>query len=277
MKYLALALVFINCVVAPVLAQELPRPSPEIPAGNSTSVAPSSRPMTDREQEEMRAKILMARKEYEDAIKVYGDLLRSDPKNAMMLNTVGIAYQQLGDASHAEHFYKQALRADSKFANALNNLGALEYSKNHYGKAIKYYKKALAAGSEDGAVVYSNLGFAYYANHEFPNAMDAFGKALGIDPEIFARKGGEGPIVQQRSAPDPGALYFLVAKSYARAGDAEHAAHFLKMARDDGYKDFTSAKKDPDFARVIKDPRVQQVFLMQPAYADDDKKRVPPN
>ncbi|HTU34022.1 MAG TPA: hypothetical protein VMF66_09495, partial [Candidatus Acidoferrum sp.] len=64
------------------------------------------------------------------------------------------------------------------------------------------------------------------------------------------------------------------AKSYAMAGDAEHAAHFLKLSRDDGYKEFASAAKDPAFAKVIKDPRVQQVLIVAPVYATDRHKTV---
>jgi tetratricopeptide (TPR) repeat protein len=276
MKHFALFAMLVAFLAAPCGAQE---EAPQLPAqgppGSAAPEAASARTMTNRDREVMHAQILMARKDYEEAVRVYADLLKDDPKNAQMLNTVGIAYQQLGDSSHAAHYYKAAIRVDKNFASAINNLGALEYSKNHYGKAIKYYKRALAAGSGDRAVVYSNLGFAYYGNKEFPAAMDAFGKALAVDPDIFARKGGAGAIIQQRSAPDPGTLYFLVAKSYARVGDAERAAHYLRIARDDGYRDFLSAKKDPDFARVIKDPRVQEVFLIQPAYTGDAKKPSP--
>ncbi|MGA3293751.1 MAG: tetratricopeptide repeat protein [Candidatus Acidiferrales bacterium] len=275
MKRLALFVIMITFWAALGGAQQISNPPPEGPAGGSAPQTTAPPPMTNRQKEVMRAQILMARKDYAGAVKAYEDLLKDDPKNAEMLNSVGIAYQELGDSPHAEHYYKRALHADKNFASAINNLGALEYSKKHYGKAIKYYKKALAAMGSDHAVVYSNLGFAYYGNKEYPAAMDAFGKALAIDPDIFARKGGAGAIIQQKSAPDPGTLYFLVAKSYGRVGDAERAAHYLKMARDDGYQNFLAAKKDPDFARVIKDPRVQEVFQIQPAYADDGKKSAP--
>jgi hypothetical protein len=70
-------------------------------------------------------------------------------------------------------------------------------------------------------------------------------------------------------------FYFFLAKAYAQNGDAERAAHYLKMARDDGYADFLSAETDVTFARVIKDPRIQEVLQVPPSYAAPAKKQEP--
>lgn len=271
MKRLVLLAIPLIFGVTPVRAQEASTPRTDVPIINPAETETQS-PLTPRQKAEVRAQILMARKDYAEAVKAYDALLKDDPKNARMLNQMGIAYQQLGNLSEAEHSYKKALHADQNFVSATNNLGALEYSKKRYRKAIKYYQKALTMPGGDQAVIYSNLGFAYYGNLEYAPAMAAFSKALAIDPDVFARKGGAGATIQQRTAPDPGLLFFLVAKSYAKTGDAERAAHYLKVARDDGYKDFVSAKTDPDFARVIKDRRVQEVFDIQPAFSNDEKK-----
>ncbi|HEX4003702.1 MAG TPA: tetratricopeptide repeat protein [Candidatus Acidoferrales bacterium] len=271
MKRLVLFAIPLFLAVTPARAQEEPNPRNDAPIINpSASETPPV--LTARQKAEMQAEILMARKDYVEAVKAYNELLKTDSKNSQMLNQVGIAYLELGDMDAAERSYKKAYRADKTFVSAVNNLGALEYSRRRYAKAIKYYRKALAMRDGDLAVIYSNLGFAYFGHAEHARAMAAFGKALALDPDIFARKSGAGAIIQQRSAPDPGTLYFLVAKSYAKAGDAEHAAHFLKVARDDGYKNFASAKTDPDFARVIKDRRVQEVFDIQPVFSGGEKK-----
>lgn len=224
--------------------------------------------MTPRQAAELRADILMARKEFVEAIRAYDDILRTTPNDAGVLNKVGVAYQQLGDLNRAEHYYKKTMHVDKTFASAVNNVGTVEYEKQHYGKAIDYYKKALLLHSEMGAV-YSNLAYAYVEDKKFPEAMDAFRNALAIDPTIFDRKGGNGTVIQQRTSTDPGLFYFLAAKSYAIAGDAERAARYLKLSRDDGYKAFSSAQTDPAFAKVIKDPRVQEVLTVAPSYATD--------
>jgi hypothetical protein len=102
--------------------------------------------------------------------------------------------------------------------------------------------------------------------------MTSFGKALTLDPTVFDHKASGGTVVQQRSTPDPGLFYFFVAKSFAQKGDVEHAAHYLKLARDDGYANLLSAETDPAFAKVIKDPVVQEVLHTSPAYATSAKK-----
>jgi tetratricopeptide (TPR) repeat protein len=238
------------------------------PAADRSQLETPKPPMTPRQMAEMHAAILMARKEYSDAAIAYQHLLETDPRNADLLNRTGMAYQQLGQNDLAEHFYKKAVHANKKFSQAINNLGTVEYSRKRYGKAVKYYKKAITVAPEtETAAVYSNLGYAYCALKKYPLAMDAFGSAVRLDPMIFEHKGSSGSVLQQRTAADAGALYFTIAKSYAKLGDAEHAARYLKLARDDGYKNFREAEKDPDFAKVIKDPRVQKVLLVEPAYA----------
>jgi tetratricopeptide (TPR) repeat protein len=272
MRLSALFAFFFMFAVATSAAKHTPDSSSAIAMQDSVSET-SDKPRTPQEMALLRAQIKMARKDYAGAALAYQSLLDQDPRNADLLNQVGMAYQQLGEVELAQHFYKKAIAADKKSSEAINNLGTLEYGRGHFGKAIKDYKKAVADGGVL-APVYSNLGYAYCAIKLYPQAMTAFDKALALDSTIFEPKGNAGSIIQQRTAVDKGALYFLVAKTYAKLGDAEHTARYLKLARDDGYKDFRAAEKDPDFATVIKDEHVQEVLRVQPAYAGVQEKPV---
>jgi tetratricopeptide (TPR) repeat protein len=274
----AVALVLV--AACPAFAQQTPtKVSDTTSSSTSASSAESStgaKPlssMSPREAAEMRADILMARKEYGQAVGAYMAILVNEPKNAALLNKIGVGFQQLGDLDHSEKFYKRAMHADKKFASAANNCGTVEYEKKHYSKAIGLYTKALDLRS-DLPTVYSNLGYAYFEDKQYPQAMDSFQKALALDPTIFDRRGLGGTVVLQRTATDPGLFYFFVAKTYAQAGDAERAAHYLKLARDDGYAQFLSAQTDPAFAKVIKDPALQEVLNVPPSYAGSPKKQI---
>lgn len=266
------AVPLVLCLAVSIRAQEAPAKVSNT-ATPAAATAPPVATMTPREALEMRGDIFMARKEYSQAVGEYDHILTSEPKNAEVLNKLGVAYQQLGDLLRAERAYRRSMHADKTFASAANNCGTVEYERKHYGKAIGLYKKALELRG-DMPTMYSNLGYAYFANKEYPDAMSAFEKALSLDPTIFDRRGQGGTVVQQRSTPDPGLFYFFVAKTYAQTGDAERAAHYLKLARDDGYADFLTAQTDPAFSKVIKDPGVQEVLRVEPSYASAPKKQI---
>ncbi len=273
MTRLALFAISFVLVAGTLRAQQVPQAPLGTTPADTAAESPSFSAMTPKEKAEMRANLLMARKQYEEAIKAFQTILIDDPHNAKVLNLAGMAYQQIGNGEQAERYYKLAVRADKNDSNALNNLGTVEYSEQRYGKAIKYYRKAIDRGNA-AATVYTNLGYAYCSVKEYPKAMAVFAQALALDPDVFEHKGSSGSVLQQRSASDPGVLHFMLAKSYARIGDAERAARYLKMSRDEGYKEFRTAEKDPDFGKVIKDPRVQEVLQVQPSYASEPQKPV---
>ena len=255
--------------------------APQAPAPAANSAASSSAAPPQKlslKQAEIRAQVLMAQKDYAAALGVYQQILQQDPKNAKALNQMGIAYQHLGGLDTAAHYYKKAMHADRKFSSPINNLGTVEFEKKHYDSAINYYKKALVVGGSTPSLdlsvstLYMNLGCAYFANEQYPMAMDSFSLALSLDPHAFEAGGEGGSSLEERSTRDPGLFYFLIAKTYAKKGDAERAAHYLKVSRDDGYEKFRSAATDPDFSAVINDPRVQDVLQQSPSYAPEPKK-----
>lgn len=265
MKYAIPPLAFLSLVFAvPSHAQRLgPATLRQVSAAQ-----PTSQPaMTPRQLEELRADILMARKLYADAIKSYERLAKQEPKNASLLNKLGVAYQVSGDDGRAERTYKQAIKADKTYASAYNNVGTVEYSHHKYSHAIAWYDKTLAL-RPDMATVYCNLGYAYFSDKKYPEAMDAFEHAIHIDPQIMSEHGDNGSVIQQRGTTDPGLFYFFVARAYAQLGNPERCAHYLKMARDEGYQQFVSAKTDSSFSKVIADPQVQAVFAPVPQLAN---------
>ncbi|HEV2287725.1 MAG TPA: tetratricopeptide repeat protein [Candidatus Acidoferrales bacterium] len=212
---------------------------------------------------ELHGDIFMAQKMYPQAISTYKSLVKGDPHNAELLNKLGIAYEGNHNDGSAERAFKLAIKADKKYADAYNNIGTVEYDRHKYSHAIDWYQKSLSLRT-DVAPVYYNLGCAYFDSKKYSQAMDSFRRAIQIDPGVMNSHGRSGSIVQPRGTTDMGSFYFLLARMYAQLGNAERAAHYLTMSRDDGYKKFDSARTDPSFALVVKDPRVQAVFQPVP-------------
>jgi tetratricopeptide (TPR) repeat protein len=214
--------------------------------------------------EEQLADLYMARKEYREASVSYKRLSDQAPRNPVYLNKLGIALHQQAALSAALKYYERASKVDPTYADAQNNIGTIWYQRKKYGRAIKAYQKAINIRS-DMAVLYSNLAYAYFGDKKYQEAISSFRQALAIDPQLFEHSSSRsGSILQDRSVGDRGRFYFLLAKSFAEAGNLERCLVYLRKAKDEGYKELGEVKTDPSFAAVLKDPAIQEVLAPKP-------------
>jgi tetratricopeptide (TPR) repeat protein len=236
-------------------------PPIQTPAQVSTAAAaPTERALSPEEMGDL----LMARKQYREAATAYKQLSDQDPRNAVFLNKLGIALHQQTALGLALKYYERAMKVDPTYADAENNIGTIWYQRKKYGKAIKAYQKAIKI-RDDMPVLYSNLGYAYFGDKKYEEAIAAFRVALAKDPQFFEHNNSRtGSLLQDRSVSDRGRFYFLLAKSFAEAGNAERCILYLRKAKDEGYKDMADVKKDPAFAAVLQDPVVQDLLVVRP-------------
>src|SRR5579862_1886126 len=100
MKRFALFAVPLVFVAGVAHAQQVPNGPLGATPGDSVHTSaeiPARAKMTPREKAEMSAEILMARKEFDEAVKAYLAILADSPHDAKILNFTGIAYQEIGD------------------------------------------------------------------------------------------------------------------------------------------------------------------------------------
>ena len=257
---------FSSIVLSLLFSIVAPQSKAQQPASNSNAQsdkppASSSPVRTARDLEEERARILMAEKRYDAGIQVYLDLLKSQPKNAVYLNMVGIAYLNMSSFDQARKFFERSAKADKKYSSAVNNLGMVWYEQKNYRRAIRQYQKAVAIDPSQSGT-HANLGFANYRMKKYAEAAAEFHKALEIDPHAFDRNERVGTMVQDRSVENHGMFFYMMAREYARMGDATHCADYLRKSYEEGYKDALKARTDPDFQKVVNDPAVQAVFIL---------------
>jgi tetratricopeptide (TPR) repeat protein len=217
--------------------------------------------------DEQMGDLYMVRKQYREAAGLFKRLSDQEPRNPVYLNKLGIALHQQEALGLALKYYERAVKVDPRYADAENNVGTIWYQRKKFEKAIKAYNKAIAIRS-DMAVLYSNLGYAYFGDKKYEQAISAFRQALTLDPQLFEHNGSRsGSILQDRSVEDRGRFYYMLAKSYAQAGDLDRCIHYLRKAKDEGYKNFADIKKDPAFGAALKDPSVQELLVPKPADA----------
>lgn len=239
-----------------------PQTIPDTPqTAPATSTTPTPVPLTD----EQTARLMLVRKQYHEAEEIFRRLTHEQPKNAVYWNELGISLQNQSELSPALKCYEKSVKLDAHYADAQNNIGTIWYERKKYPKAIRAYKKAIVV-RDDFAAFYLNLGFAYFGEKEYDDSIASFRKALQIDPAAFDNSRARmGTVIQDRSlGSDRGKFYYLLAKSFAEAGNVERCVIYLKKAKDEGYKDYEAAKTDPSFAAVLKDPAVQEVLTSKP-------------
>jgi tetratricopeptide (TPR) repeat protein len=205
------------------------------------------------------ADILMARKEYREAAFSYKRLADQNPTNPVYWNKLGIALHQQSELSGALKFYQQAVKVNPKYADAQNNIGTIWYQRKKYGKAVRAYERAIKLRS-DMAVLYSNLGYAYFGEKKYEESIASFRHALALDPQLFEHSSHGGSLLQDRSVSDRGRFYFLLAKSFAEAGNFERSLVYLRKAKEEGFASMNDVKTDPSFSAVLKLPETQELL-----------------
>jgi tetratricopeptide (TPR) repeat protein len=214
--------------------------------------------------DEQMADLYMARKEYREAATVYKRLSDHEPHNPVYLNKLGIALHQQTALGQALKYYERAMKVDPLYADAENNVGTIWYQRKKYGKAIKAYQKAIGI-RKDMAILYSNLGYAFFADKKYEEAIGSFRQALAIDPQLFEHGTSRtGSLLQDRSVSDRGRFYYLLAKSFAEAGNVDRCLLYLRKAKEEGYKSLEEIKTDPAFSSVAKLPAVQEILAPKP-------------
>ena len=209
-------------------------------------------------QLETAGDLARANKDYAKAIKYFEAALRKAPKRAVLYNKLGLTELKNNDLVAAQASFQKAVKTNSKYADALNNLGAVRYMQKDFGGAAKQFKKAIAM-DESRATFHVNLGAAWFGQKKMENAVAEYVRALELDPEALENTGQAG-VTAQIASPEERAKYqYMLAKLYAKRGDAEQCLRCLKLAKEAGYRDLGGVYRDEEFAQVRKDARLAQI------------------
>jgi len=208
---------------------------------------------------ERRGDELKAQKNFLDAIEYYQAAPKGAPGSASVFNKIGICQLLLQHYKEAKKNFERAIKADRNHADAYNNLGVTYFTGHSYSAAIKQYQKAIAL-RDDAPSFYSNMGTAYFNKRDFDKAIQCYAKAVDLDPDIFNRS-SHGGVQAKLASPEDQAHYdYVLAKLYARTGVAEVSLHYLKKAKEEGYKDIKDVYKDSEFSALRKDPRFTELM-----------------
>lgn len=128
----------------------------------------------------------------DQAMEAFGTVVRLNPQDARAHLSLGNAYHQLGRKQDALGAYREAIRRDRTLIAAYYNLGAVLFELGNQDEALKAYDVGLAPVEKDlaegrpvestHAQAYLNLGVIHLQKQNWARALDAYQKALRLDP-----------------------------------------------------------------------------------------------
>ncbi len=158
--------------------------------------------------------ILVHKKLYLNAIKIFDDILKIDPKMyfiynnkgfcllslnrieeaknnferciilkkdfAHAYNNYGITLKKIGNYEEAKNNFLKAIKYENNFFHAYNNLGSIQLETNDLDSAIKNFKKSIELNSTNKEA-YNNLGLVYKKKKDFESSVNFLNKSLSLD------------------------------------------------------------------------------------------------
>jgi len=214
-------------------------------------------PKTDEvaKSAEMKGDLERIHNNYLLAISYYQQALRVTPRNANLLNKLGISELKLGERGTAHKHFSQALKVDPKNISALNNLGAVAYLDKKYKTAVKYLKQALEL-DESSAPAHLNLAEAWMGMNQVDRAMTEYARAIELDADIL-NESQSGVSARVSTPAQRAAVDYLIAKAYAKRGNSDGALEYLRRAKAEHFADLNRVYKDQEFASLWVDPRLE--------------------
>jgi tetratricopeptide (TPR) repeat protein len=201
---------------------------------------------------------LTARQRYQAAIAAYS---KAPEMTADIWNKMGIDYQMMFNSNDATRCYKQSLQIDPRNPQVLNNLATVYASLKNYSQADHLYRRALKVNPRS-ALILKNLGTDLLAEHKYNKGWEAYQQALAIDPQIFSDRGSPS-VDNPSSVEERGAMNYYMAAGCARAGYADCALQYLRLALDEGFTTRKKVANDVEFASLRSNPAFKQLMEEQ--------------
>lgn len=126
--------------------------------------------------------------ELEEAAELYKRSIEAHP-TAEAHTFLGWTYSFMGKLDEAIDECHRAIAVDPDFGNPYNDIGAYLIEKSQFDEAIPWFEKAMQARRyESPAFPHLNLGRVYERKGRWDDAMEAYKRALTLNPNYALAK-----------------------------------------------------------------------------------------
>jgi tetratricopeptide (TPR) repeat protein len=145
--------------------------------------APAQRPQPKASALEQKAMDAMQAGDFETGIRIYQQLLETEPDNGRVLYYTGYAYGQLGEIDSEIHYYEAAVAAGYRTVELFINLGEAYLGRGQPQEAVAAYRRALDmdSGSSDA---HFGIGRVLLEQHRYEEGVAYIERAVALAPEV---------------------------------------------------------------------------------------------
>jgi tetratricopeptide (TPR) repeat protein len=119
---------------------------------------------------------------FDEAVKQFERVLQLDPRNAPAMNYLGYSYAERNiRLEEAQAYAQKAVKIDDSNGAYWDTLGWVRYKQGDYAQAVTDLEKASVCSPE--ALIFEHLGDACLADQKVDRALNAWSKALALDPK----------------------------------------------------------------------------------------------
>ena len=121
------------------------------------------------------------KKEYDNAIAAYNDLLKTDPANEKAIVGIGMTNMEKGDLAAADATLSKAASGPAATREVFYNLGEVKFAKGQADEAAMWYQKAADKDASWGKPLLK-LALVALNKNDKDGAIKLSEKVIAVDP-----------------------------------------------------------------------------------------------
>ncbi len=165
-----------------------------------------------------------------EAIRIYRQIVRREPKNAIAYNLLGIACFQHGQLNQAAASLQKALALKPDLGGAHYNLGIILQALHRYDDAVGHYQQCLAVNPDDAEAL-NKLATVFNALNRFDDAAECYRRSITHNPSNVEAHMNLGTALRLVGRPEEAITHYerAIALGPSRADGHMHLGETLQM------------------------------------------------
>ena len=181
---------------------------------------------------------------YEQAEKIYWQIIEQNPNHAEAYKNLGNALFNQGKLEEAQACYKQVLILDPNYDIAYYHLGYAFHQQGLFEEAIAYYQQYLTLNPRDSTAYY-NMGIVFHKQSRFEEAIASYEQALTLNPNSYEASNNLGAALEMQGKvdeaiscyqkfltlkPNDARAYYNLGRAFQSQGKVDEAIPYYQQA-----------------------------------------------